>query len=36
MEVKETDEEVINDVSENFAKKSLITSSIDEDYKEDD
>ena len=29
--VKEADEEVINDGSENHAKKSLITSSIDED-----
>ena len=34
--VKETDEEVINDGSENLAKKSLITSSIDEDDEDDE
>ena len=33
--VKETDEEVINNGSENLAKKSLITSSIDEDDEDD-
>ena len=34
--VKEADEEVINDGSENLAKKSLITSSIDEDDEDDE
>ena len=34
--VKETDEEVINNGSENLAKKSLITSSIDEDDEDDE